>query len=94
MAFIVYGGQTFMQMCVCVYVNMYIYIYVYIYMCVCVCVCVYVHYRLLIKYHQLTLQANSYIDLWLHNNQQNKHKNIHSDGRCNLISSAGEPEQQ
>ena len=26
----------------------------------------------MIKYHQLTLQANSYIDLWLHIHQQNK----------------------
>ena len=48
------------------------------------------------KYHQLTLQANN-DDLWLHNHQQNKLKkkkknNIHSGGRWDLISSAGEPE--
>ena len=39
--------------------------YVYVYICVH-------YYRLVIKYHQLTLEANNHIDLWLHSHQQNK----------------------
>ena len=40
---------------------------------VCMYLCIYVHYyRLMIKYHPLTLQANNYIDLSLHSHQQNK----------------------
>ena len=41
-------------------------------------VCVYkicVHYYRLVLRHQLALQANSHIDLWLHYHQQNKEKN-------------------
>ena len=61
-----------MQVCGCVY--MCVCVYVYLYICV--------HYsRLVIKYHQLTLQANNYINLWLHNYKQKKH--LHG-GRWNL----------
>ena len=35
------------------------------------------YYRLVIKYNQLTVQANNYIDLWLHSHQQNKQTNKH-----------------
>ena len=42
--------------------------YVYVYLCVH-------YYRRVIKYHQLTFQANHYIDLWLHIHQQNKQAN-------------------
>ena len=71
--------------------------YVYVYICAD-------YYRLVIKRHQLNLQANNNIDLWLHSHQQNKptskqtikktKKSIHSRGQWNLISSAGEPEQK
>ena len=44
----------------CMYVNMY--------------TCVH-YYRLMIKYPQLKLQENIYIDLWLHSHQQNKQPN-------------------
>ena len=33
------------------------------------------YYTLVIKYHQLTLHANNYVDFWLHNHQQNKQTN-------------------
>ena len=40
------------------------------------CIYIYVHYyRFVIKYHQLTLQANNSTDLWLHSYQQNKQTN-------------------
>ena len=61
---IAYYRKNFMQVCGCVY--MCVCVYVYLYICV--------HYsRLVIKYHQLTLQANNYINLWLHNYKQKKH---------------------
>ena len=55
----------------------------------------------MIKYHQRSPHANNYIDLWLHNHQQNKQTNkqtktkkyIRSGGRWNLINSARELEQ-
>ena len=43
-------------------------------------------YRLVVKYNQVALQGNSYIDLWLHSH--------HSGGWWNLVNSAGEPEQK
>ena len=46
---------------VCVWVCVYLYVYIWMH-----------YYRLVIKYHQLSLQANNYIDLWLHSHQQNK----------------------
>ena len=55
----------------------------------------------MIKYHQLTLQSNNYIDLQLHSYQQSKQKNkqtnrnnFHSGERWKLISSAQELEQK
>ena len=84
MTTIVYSRENFMQVCgcVCMWVRMFVYVHI----------CVH-YYRLVIKYHQLALQANNYIDLWLHNHQQNKQRNIRSGGRWNLISSAGEAKQ-
>ena len=69
-----------------------------LYESMCVCICVYIcvrYYRLVIKYHQLTLQANNYIHL-LHSRQQNKqtNKNYHCGGRLKLISSAETSEQK
>ena len=46
---------------VCVWVCVYLYVYIWMH-----------YYILVIKYHQLSLQANNYIDLWLHSHQQNK----------------------
>ena len=69
---IVYCRKNFMQVCGCMY--MCVCVYVYVYICVHYC-------RLVIKYHQLTLQANNYINLWLHNYKQ---KNIYCGGRWNL----------
>ena len=65
-----------------------------VYESMCICLCIYIgHYhRLVIKYHQPTLQANNYIDWWLHKHQQNNHqhqKNNHIDGWWNLVNSAG-----
>ena len=44
-------------------------------MCVCESVYICLHYyTLVIRYHQLTPQANSYIELSLHSHQQQKKK--------------------
>ena len=45
-----------------------------VYLCEYMCICVH-YYRLVIKYHQLILQANNYVDLWLHSHQQSKQAN-------------------
>ena len=58
-------------LCICLRIYLCICIYLCIYLCMCVYMCVH-YYRLAIKYHQLILQANNYIDLWSHNYQQNK----------------------
>ena len=51
-----------------VWLYVWVCVYVYIYICVH-------YYRLVIKYHQLTLQGNNYIDLRLHSRQENKQAN-------------------
>ena len=53
-----------LYVCVCLYVTMWsVCVCVCMWLCVCICIYICVHYyRLVIKYHQLTLQANNYTD--------------------------------